>query len=293
MTNSADLTYQLLIRDVLNGTRRPSRGGPDTLSSFGQHYRMSVSCDAFPLLTTKRMSWKSIVVELLWFLSGDSTTDILDHHGLTFLHPWTDDRRMVPSPYGAFWRDFDGVDQIRFCLDELKSNPWSRRCVVSAWDPKNAVTSALPPCHAFWVLSSRPAVGEQNRLSLHLTQRSGDVALGIPFNIASYALLLCWAAQYLEMRPCEFSHTIVDAHIYTKTQDGQYGEYDHVPGMVRQLLRDAYPAPKLMIDPSITAALYDRAKIKALAYQPWSVLSNLFRLDGYTAHDSIQFRPLV
>lgn len=378
--------YLDLVRHVLHrGTRKENRTGVDTLSTFGHYYEVDLR-EGFPLLTTKHISWKNIVVELLWFLSGQTNIDILKRHGCKFWDAWADpETGEVPSAYGNFWRHFpvhlrvtdsyegdeytrtrlDHNDQIAWVLGELQRNPMSRRLVVSAWAPGNAQTSKLPPCHSIFMLNvqneefepcyvhlgtdtgygwsawcthladrkfatlkrderfdpktmrvcpaclnvaaqvnpsyvAADAEAEQiqsqrarvtRRLCLHLTQRSCDVALGVPYNIASYALLLSIFSHLTGIEPGIFGHSLVDAHVYTQKLDGSMAEYDHVPGLEAQLTRTPKPLPKLVISPEIKSL----ADIEALM-RPEVTTEEVMRhfvLEGYDPHPAIPFKVAV
>lgn len=290
--------YLDCVREVLSkGTRRENRTGVDTLSTFNVNYEIDLA-DGFPLLTTKEISWKNIVVENLWFLSGETHVGLLRKHGCRFWDPWADAEGRVPSAYGNFWRRFpvhdaDGRpalnDQVAWVVEQLKSDPMSRRMVVSAWAPGNAQASALPPCHALWVANvQRDARGEP-RLCLHLTQRSCDVALGVPYNIAGYALLLSLLSRFSGIRAGLLAHTLIDAHVYTAKADGSQAEYDHVPGLEEQLRRSPRALPRLTIDP----ALRDLDDVRALLEEDTDALLAAFRLDGYDPLPAIRFKVAV
>lgn len=276
-----------------NGHRKPNRTGVDTLSTFNINYEINLSL-GFPLLTTKEISWKNIVIENLWFLSGQTGIDLLRKHGCRFWDPWADEDGKVPSAYGNFWRHFPlpdnrTNDQIAYVVDQLTANPTSRRMVVSAWAPGNAQTSALPPCHAFWVLNVQFDAEGEPCLCLHLTQRSCDIALGVPYNIAGYSLLLELFSRFGNIRPGRFGHTLIDAHIYTSKADGSMAKYDHVPGLEEQLSREPRPLPKLHIDPSIRS-LQD---IEPLLELETEEIMSLFVLEGYDPHPPIHFKVAV
>lgn len=246
--------YLDTVANVLeNGTYKPNRTAVDTISNFSQHYTIDVS-DSFPLLTTKQMSdfrWKSMVRELLWFLSGEEHIRNLRDH-TSIWDAWADKDGHLDSAYGRFWRrypipdedsrlegenwpDADGswvnaeqtedgterrtFDQLQYVIDQLNENPMTRRLVVTAWHPANTADSTLPACHYTFVFN----VQGDGTLNLHLTQRSADIALGVPFNIAEYSLLLKMVAQQTGFEPGEFSHELVDAHIYAGT--GERGEW--------------------------------------------------------------------
>ena len=289
--------YLDVIRRVLeSGQRKANRTGVDTLSTFNVNYQIDLRA-GFPLLTTKEISWKNIVVENLWFLSGDTRIDLLRKHGCKFWEPWADDNGLVPSAYGNFWRNFpvheNGEtafnDQIRYVVDELKARPQSRRLVVSAWAPGNAQTSALPPCHAFWVLNVQQDEHGDPLLCLHLTQRSCDVALGLPYNIAGYAFLLELISRFTGIKPGYFGHTLIDAHIYTAKADGSMAEYDHIPGLREQLAREPRALPRLEISPEIQH-LDD---ISALLEADTESLLQTFRLHDYDPHPALTFKVAV
>ncbi len=289
--------YLDTVREVLtHGTRKENRTGVDTLSTFNINYEIDLR-QGFPLLTTKEISWKNIVIENLWFLSGDTHIGLLRRHGCRFWDPWADDDGLVPSAYGNFWRHFpihrNGeptfADQIRWVVDELKRNPMSRRLVISAWSPGNAHTSALPPCHCLWLLNVQLDEQRNPFLCLHLTQRSCDVALGVPYNIAGYSFLLELLAKFAGIPAGIFAHTLVDAHVYTAKADGSMREYDHVPGLRQQLQRTPRPRPVLDIDASI-ASLDD---INPLLEADTAEILGKFRLSGYDPHPAIKFKVAV
>tara|TARA_Y100001934_G_scaffold108614_1_gene133206 strand:- start:598 stop:1476 length:879 start_codon:yes stop_codon:yes gene_type:complete len=289
--------YLDVIRRVLeSGHRKSNRTGVDTLSTFNINYQIDLRA-GFPLLTTKEISWKNIVVENLWFLSGDTRIDLLRKHGCRFWEPWADDNGRVPSAYGNFWRNFpvheDGDvafnDQIRYVVDELKARPQSRRLVVSAWAPGNAQTSSLPPCHAFWVLNVQSDEHGNPLLCLHLTQRSCDVALGLPYNIAGYAFLLELISRFTGIKPGYFGHTLIDAHIYTAKADGSMAEYDHIPGLHEQLDREPRALPRLEISPEIQH-LDD---VTTLLEADTESLLQTFRLHNYHPHPALTFKVAV
>lgn len=294
--------YHDLVQTVLdNGVRKPNRTGIDTLATFGHMSKYDLQ-EGFPLLTTKSISWKNIVVELLWFLSGDTDIALLKKHGCKFWDPWANSAGKVPSAYGHFWRFFpaphrlsygeyvrETKDQIRWALDTLQNNPTSRRAVVSAWAPSNAHRSKLPPCHIGFVLNAFPTETGNYSLNLAMTQRSCDIALGVPYNIASYSLLLSLFARILGMDTGLFTHFLVDAHIYTANEDGTNAEFDHVPGLKEQLTRAPRPLPKLVLDPSIQSI----DDIPPLLNMSTNELMQLFKLEGYNPHPPITFKVAV
>lgn len=289
--------YLDIVREVLEkGTRKENRTGVDTLSTFNFNYEIDLR-EGFPLLTTKEISWKNIVVENLWFLSGQTHIRILRKHKCGFWDPWADEDGEVPSAYGSFWRNFpvrgEGReafnDQIAWVLAELKRNPMSRRLVVTAWEPGNAQTSKLPPCHCLFIFNVQVAPDGEPLLCLHLTQRSCDVALGVPYNIAGYALLLELFARFAGMKAGIFAHTLVDAHIYTAKAGGAMAEYDHVPGLREQLDRRPRPLPLLSIDPSIKSL----DEITTLLDADTPEVMRHFVLRGYDPYPPIKFKVAV
>ena len=289
--------YLDAVREVLEtGTRKPNRTGVDTLSTFNINYEIDLA-EGFPLLTTKKISWKNIVVENLWFLSGDPGIELLRKHGCKFWDPWADENGKVPSAYGNFWRQFpvheSGEarfnDQIAWVLAELRRNPMSRRLVVSAWAPGNAQTSKLPPCHCFFVFNVQHTPDGVARLNLHLTQRSNDIALGVPYNIAGYALILELFARFSGLEPGILAHTLVDAHIYTSKPDGTMAEYDHVPGLREQLTRQPRPLPRLHLSPKLRR-LED---IEALLSRDTEEVMSHFELEAYDPYPAISFKVAV
>jgi thymidylate synthase len=293
--------YLDLVRAVLErGTRKPNRTGVDTLSTFNENYEIDLR-QGFPLLTTKEISWKNIVVENLWFLSGDTHIGLLKKHACKFWDPWADEDGRVPSAYGNFWRHFPVHgqreeqgraafnDQVRWVLEELKRNPMSRRLVITAWAPENAQTSKLPPCHLLFMFNVQLDERGEPLLCLHLTQRSADVALGVPYNIAGYALILELFSRFTGIRAGIFGHTMVDAHVYTAKADGSMAEYDHVPGLKVQLERAPRALPRLTIDPAIKS-LDD---LQPLLEADTATVMKHFTLEGYAPHPAISFKVAV
>lgn len=289
--------YLELVKEVLDrGTRKANRTGVDTISAFNINY--SVDMDGgFPLLTTKKISWKNIVVENLWFLSGDRHIGLLQKHGCKFWDPWADAEGFVPSAYGNFWRHFpvhaEGEtgfnDQVRYVLRTLRENPASRRMVISAWAPGNAQQSQLPPCHLMFIFNVQYDADGEPYLCLHLTQRSCDVALGVPYNIAGYAFLLSLFAHLAGMRAGTFGHSLVDAHIYTAKPDGSMAEYNHVPGLHEQLQREPRQLPRL----AISSDLKTLDDVLALCDADLDDILGAFRLDGYDPQPAISFKVAV
>jgi thymidylate synthase len=230
--------HQLLKRILSDGVERPDRTHVGTLSVFGHQSRYDLS-EGLPLLTTKKLPFKSIVSELLWFLRGETNAKTLREYGCTIWDEWADPETGDLGPiYGKQWRSWaapngESIDQISLLLDELKQNPVSRRLVVSAWNPADIDKMALPPCHClfqFYVAN--------NKLSCQLYQRSADVFLGVPFNIASYALLTMMIAQVCNLKPGEFIHTLGDAHLYK----------NHLELAREQLTRTPRKLPTVVLD---------------------------------------------
>ena len=297
-------TYQGMISEVLaGGTRRPNRTGVDTISTFNYNYELRwdasmtgsgawelLNPGAIPLLTTKRVSWKNIVIELLWFISGQTDVGILQRHGCRFWDPWADASGEVPSAYGHFWRSFGGSnDQLAWVLSQLRNNPMSRRLIISAWDPNNAQNSTLPPCHFAMAFNVQLNSDGEQRLCLHLTQRSCDLALGVPYNMASYALLLHVMSHLSGIKPGIFAHTLIDLHAYTSKPDGSMADYDHVPGLEKQAVRPCRPLPRLQIASDIR----DLSDVEHLIDASEDEILGAFRLTGYDPHPAIRFKVAV
>jgi thymidylate synthase len=276
--------YLDLVRRVLNeGTFKPSRTGVDTLSLFSAHYQVDLA-DGFPLLTTKKMNWPTILRELLWYLSGENHIRNLRKHTKIW-DAWADEDGNLDTAYGYYWRHFPSatrdeqgrwqvqeIDQIRTVIDAIKRDPHTRRLVVTAWEPGNAISSRLPPCHYTYAFHVA-----EGKLNCHLTQRSGDIALGVPFNLAAYAALTHMIAQECGLEPGRFAHTIVDAHIYTAKPGSAMADHDHVEGLKEQLKREPKPLPRLV-----------------LAEKPLDDLTfDDFRLLGYECHEPIKFNVAV
>lgn len=259
-------TYLDLVDRVLTrGVRKKNRTGVDTISFFAEHYTVSLS-DGFPLLTTKRVNFSSMLHELLWYLSGEDHIRNLRKHTKIW-DAWADSEGNLETAYGRFWRRFPSakinpatqayevveIDQLRRIREMLQSDPTSRRMVVTAWEPGNALDSKLPPCHFTFVFNV-----SDNRLNCHLTQRSGDIALGIPFNLAAYSLLTIILAREAHLEPGTFSHLIVDAHIYV----------NHVDGLKEQLTRTPRPLPQVRVaDKPTDELLFDDFEL--VGYDPW------------------------
>ena len=258
------LQYLDLMRHVLaQGTQKGDRTGTGTLSVFGYQMRFDLAA-GFPLLTTKKVHLKSILHELLWFLKGDSNIQYLRDNGVSIWDEWANDQGELGPVYGVQWRSWptaDGrhIDQISQLLSELKRNPNSRRLIVSAWNVADIERMALPPCHAFFQFYVA-----DGRLSCQLYQRSADIFLGVPFNIASYALLTRMIAQVVGLQPGEFIHTLGDAHLYN----------NHLDQARLQLARRPLPLPTLKLNPQVKS-LFD------FRYED-------FELVGYEPHPAIK-----
>lgn len=235
--------YLDLCQRILDeGVTKEDRTGTGTISVFGHQMRFDLS-EGFPLVTTKKLHTKSIIHELLWFLSGDTNIRYLQENGVRIWNEWADENGELGPVYGKQWRSFAGrdgktVDQIQWVVDEIKKNPDSRRLIVSAWNPAELDEMALPPCHLlfqFYVANGK--------LSCQLYQRSADTFLGVPFNIASYALLTQMMAHVTGLEPGEFVHTLGDAHLYL----------NHIEQVKLQLSREPKPLPKLVLNPQVTS----------------------------------------
>src|SRR5271166_278315 len=261
--------YLDLLRTVRDhGVKRGDRTGTGTLGLFGHQLRFDLS-RGFPLVTTKKLHVKSIVHELLWFLSGDTNTGYLKAHGVSIWDEWADERGNLGPIYGAQWRSWPAhgggaIDQIAGVERSLKSDPHSRRHIVTAWNPADLSSMALAPCHCLFQFY---AAG--GRLSCQLYQRSADVFLGVPFNIASYALLTLMVAQVTGLEPGEFVHTLGDAHLYL----------DHLEQAKLQLTRSPRRLPKMLLNPAVTDLL-------AFRYED-------FVLEGYDPHPHIRAKVAV
>jgi thymidylate synthase len=256
--------YLDLLADLLDaGSERSDRTGTGTISLFGRQMRFDLA-QGFPLLTTKKLHLKSIILELLWFLAGAHNVRWLNEQGVTIWDEWADPEGDLGPVYGKQWRSWEApdgrsIDQIANVVHSLKANPYSRRHIVTAWNPADVDQMALPPCHClfqFYVADGR--------LSCQLYQRSADVFLGVPFNIASYALLTQMMAQVVGLEPGEFVHTLGDAHLYL----------NHVEQAKLQLTRTPFAPPQMRINP-------EKTDIFDFAYED-------FELIGYQAHPHIK-----
>ncbi len=261
-------------RVLSNGSLKKNRTGIDTISSFAEHYTVDLS-KGYPLLTTKKMNFKAMLYEVLWYLSGEDHIRNLRQHTKIW-DAWADENGNLDTAYGRYWRKFPSaqidpatgayrvveIDQIGKVIELLKTDPNSRRMVVTAWEPGNAFTSKLPPCHYTFAFNV-----QAGKLNCHLTQRSGDIAIGIPFNLAAYALLTQILAQEAGFTPGLFSHTVVDAHVYV----------NHIDGLKEQLKRSPKPLPQLAIA---------RKPIDELTFDD-------FALIGYESYEPIKFQVAV
>lgn len=261
--------YLDLLRHILeNGTDKSDRTGTGTRSVFGHQMRFDLS-EGFPMLTTKKLHLKSIIYELLWFLKGDTNVKYLQDNGVRIWNEWADANGDLGHIYGYQWRswpDYNGghIDQIQQAINDIKNNPDSRRIIVSAWNVADLPNMNLPPCHAFFQFY----VADE-KLSLQLYQRSADCFLGVPFNIASYSLLLMMMAQVCGLEPGEFVHTTGDTHIYT----------NHFEQARLQLTREPRPLPRMILN----------SEIKNL----FDFDFDDFRLEGYDPHPAIKAQVSV
>ena len=255
--------YLDLLRHIrANGVMKEDRTGTGTQSVFGYQMRFDLS-EGFPLLTTKKVHLKSIIYELLWFIAGDTNVKYLQDHGVTIWDEWADENGDLGPVYGHQWRSWpapDGrvIDQLSMVIDTIRRNPDSRRMLVSAWNPAEVDRMALPPCHClfqFYVADGK--------LSCQLYQRSADVFLGVPFNIASYALLTMMIAQVCGLEPGEFVHTTGDTHIYR----------NHFDQVATQLSREPRPLPRMRINPDVKSLFdFTYEDFTLEGYDPWPAI---------------------
>lgn len=253
----------LLNRIMTEGTKKTDRTGTGTLSVFGHQMRFNLE-EGFPLLTTKKLHLKSIIYELLWFLKGDTNVKYLQEHGVRIWNEWADENGDLGPVYGHQWRswpDYNGgtIDQISNVIDQIKHHPDSRRMMVSAWNPAEVDQMALPPCHClfqFYVADGR--------LSLQLYQRSADTFLGVPFNIASYALLLMMMAQVTGLKAGDFIHTTGDTHLYL----------NHLDQARLQLTRTPRQLPRMILNKNVNSLFdFKYEDFQLEGYDPWDHIS--------------------
>jgi len=251
--------YLDLLSDILeNGFERADRTGTGTRAVFGRQMRFDLS-DGFPMVTTKKLHLRSIIVELLWFLQGDTNIKFLKDNGVSIWDDWADANGDLGPVYGKQWRSWaapDGrvIDQIQWVLDEIRTNPNSRRLIVSAWNPADVNEMALPPCHCLFQFNVM-----DGKLNCQLYQRSADIFLGVPFNIASYALLTLMMARATGLKPGEFVHTFGDAHLYL----------NHIEQAKLQLTREPRALPSITLNPEKTNLFgWEYADFKVENYTP-------------------------
>jgi thymidylate synthase len=260
--------HDLMERILADGAEKRDRTGTGTLSVFGHQMRFDLA-EGFPLVTTKKLHLKSIIHELLWFLAGDTNVKYLNDHGVTIWDEWADERGDLGPVYGRQWRSWptaDGgaIDQMASVIEAIRRNPDSRRLIVSAWNPADVDKMALPPCHCLFQFYVA-----KGRLSCQLYQRSADVFLGVPFNIASYALLTLMVAQVTGYKGGEFIHTLGDAHLYL----------NHLEQARLQLSRPPRALPRMLLNP-------DARDLFAFRYEDFS-------LEGYDPHPHIKAKVAV
>lgn len=249
----------LLDRILTEGTKKTDRTGTGTISIFGNQMRFDLS-KGFPLLTTKKLHLKSIIYELLWFLQGDTNVKYLQDHGVRIWNEWADENGELGPIYGHQWRSWPGhngepIDQIKKVVEQIKNTPDSRRMIVSAWNVADIDDMKLPPCHCFFQFYVA-----DGKLSLQLYQRSADTFLGVPFNIASYALLLLMVAQVTGLEPGDFIHTTGDTHLYL----------NHIEQARLQLTRTPRPLPQMKLNPDVKDLFsFKYEDFQLEGYDPW------------------------
>jgi thymidylate synthase len=256
--------YLDLMRHVRdNGVKRTDRTGTGTVSIFGYQMRFDLA-DGFPVVTTKKLHLRSIIHELLWFLQGDTNIRYLQDNGVTIWDEWADENGDLGPVYGSQWRSWpapnnEKIDQISNVIEQIKNTPDSRRLIVSAWNPAEVDNMALPPCHSLFQFYV-----SEGKLSCQLYQRSADILLGVPFNIASYALLTMMIAQVTDLEPGDFVHTFGDAHLYL----------NHLEQVELQLSREPYPLPTMKLNPDVRSV--------------FDFTFDDFTLENYQSHPSIK-----
>ena len=258
--------YLDLLHDIMeNGYDKPNRTGVDTRSVFGRSMRFDLN-QGFPLITTKKIHLKSVIYELLWFIKGDTNVKFLQDNGVRIWNEWADENGDLGPVYGAQWRNWnnDGIDQLQELIYKLKNNPDDRRMIVSAWNPSQLDKMALPPCHMFY-----QCYVADGKLSMLMYQRSCDMFLGVPFNIASYALLTMMLAQVCGLKLGEYVHVLGDAHIY----------HNHFAQVREQLAREHYPLPQMHLNPEVK-------NIEDFKFED-------FTLEGYQCHPTIKAQVAV
>lgn len=269
--SKADETYADLLRHIVTfGDRREDRTGTGTISVFGSQLRFNLE-EEFPLLTTKRVHWKAVVAELLWLISGSTSVKPLQAQGVTIWDEWADEHGELGPVYGKQWRNWTGVatngfsgkvDQLGTVIEDIKRNPFSRRHIVSAWNVLDLPNMKLPPCH----MTFQFHVSSDGRLSCHMYQRSSDMFLGVPFNIASYSLLTLMIAHLTKLRPGDFVWSSGDTHIYL----------NHLDQVREQLTREGHKAPGVSLNSTITNINDFKAEdIELVGYNPHPAIKGL------------------
>lgn len=287
--------YLDIVKDVLeNGHLKENRTGVDTLSKFGVFYKIDLN-DGFPLLTTKKVSWKNILLETLWFLSGNSSPDFLHKHNVNFWNNWLEvdsstNKKVLPKAYGEYWRNYpklndsiyghdikviSAFDQVASIIYTLQNSSNSRRIVLTNWYPPCAWESNLPPCHLLSIFNV-----QNNKLNTHLTQRSCDLALGVPYNISQYSLLTHLFSHLTNLQVGEFAHTMVDCHIYK----------NHIKGLEKQINRQPLSLSTLTIDSRIKT-LDDVDEL--IRDGTTDQILKTFCIDNYKSHPTIKFDVAV
>lgn len=291
--------YKKILDEILtNGTTKSNRTGEDTISLFGYSYKIDLA-HGFPLLTCKKINFDNILFELLWFLGNDNSPDFLHKHGIQFWDDWIEEDGKLPEAYGKYWRSYpndkfetfiasdnelsiklnqNGFDQFTAIINELKTNPNSRRMVLTNWNPPSAWQAKLPPCHMCAIFNVQYDYSNPY-LNLHLTQRSADVPIGVPYNIASYALLLKIVGNIVKIPVGYFSHTLVDAHIYK----------NQIEATKIYLNRECRVLPRLHITENLTLERLDELIKDGTTEE----IKNIFKIKDYNPHSFIKFPVMV